>query len=418
MNPGLDIIENGIVIVEKNLIKDIGEAKDLKKKYKTQKVIDIGNGIVMPGLINTHTHAAMAYFRGLADDLPLKEWLEEHIWPAEGKFVSPGFVKKSSGLACLEMIKSGTTCFNDMYFFERETAKVAESIGIRIVIGEGVLNFPTPSCKIPDEAIKATLDLAKDFKKSELITVCLAPHSIYTCDKELLVKISNLAKEIGSLIHIHAGETKKEVADCKEEYKKSPVEYLDNIGLLGENVVAAHSVWLDNKDLEIYKKRGVKVSHNPVSNMKLASGIMPLSEMIEKGITVGLGTDGAASNNTLDLFFDIRVCALLHKVDKLDPTVVNARQVMKMATIDGARVLGLDDKIGSLETGKRADIITINLDKPHLTPIHDPFSHLVYCVNGRDVEDVIINGKVVMQNRVVKTIDEERILKEAKKFKI
>lgn len=418
MNSGLDIIKDGIVVVEGNLIKNIGKQSEIEDKYEAKEVIDAGNCIVMPGLINTHTHAAMTYFRGLADDLPLDIWLKEHIWPAEAKYMNSEFVRKSSELACLEMIKSGTTCFNDMYFFQEETARVAVKAGIRAMIGEGILNFSTPSCKTPQETINKTVDLIEKFKTNELITVTVAPHSIYTCDKEILLRAKELADKYNLLLHIHISETKKEIEDCQKEHGKSPVAYLDEIGFLSDKVIAAHNVWLDKKDLEIYQKKGVKVSHCPMSNKKLASGIAPIPEMLKMGITVSLGTDSVASNNTLDLFSDIRTCALLHKVNKLDPTITNAQEVMKMATIDGARSLGMEDKIGSLEVGKQADMITINLDKPHLVPIYNPYSHLVYCVNGEDVNDVIVNGKVLMRNREVKTIDEEKVIKEANQFNI
>jgi len=425
MTFGLPVINNGAIVIDKNHRKGgassiiaVGQEKELNDKYKAKEVIDVGNSIIMPGLINTHTHAAMTYFRGLADDLPLKEWLEKHIWPVEAKYINSDFVKKVALLSCLEMIKAGITCFNDMSFFEEETAEATVKAGIRIMIGEGILNFPTPSCKIPDKAINKTLKFINKFKDSELVNVAFAPHSIYTCNKDILIKVRGLADKNNVPVHIHVSETKKEVDDCKKEHDKSPVVYLDEIGFLGENVIAAHSVWLDEDDLEVYKRRGVKVSHCPISNMKLASGVMPGEEILDKGIIVGLGTDGAASNNTLDLFSDMRACALLHKVDKLEPIAINAREVVKMATINGARVLGLEDKIGSLEVGKRADIITINLNKPHLLPIYDPYSHIVYCANSGDVDDVIINGQIIMRNRGVKTIDEEKVLKEASNFKI
>ncbi len=418
MDADLSIIENGMVVVKENEIAVVGKERELRSEYEAQGMIDTGNSIIMPGLINTHTHAAMTYFRGLADDLPLDEWLEKHIWPAEAKYVNPDFVRKASELACLEMIKTGTTCFNDMYFFQETTADIAGKAGMRAVIGEGILNFPSPSCKTPNEAINKTLGFINTYKDNELVKVAFAPHSVYAFNKDVLLKIKELAQKNNMLIHIHASETKKEVEDAKKKYGKSPVAYLDELGFLGENVIAAHSVWLDEDDLNIIKDRHVKVSHCPISNMKLASGIAPISEMLERNIVVGLGTDGVASNNTLDLFSDMRTCALLHKVNKLEPTVMSAREVVRMATIDGAKSLGLDSKIGSLEVGKRADLVTINLDKPHLTPIYNPYSHLVYCVSGEDVNDVIINGKVIMRDREMRTIDEERVLREASSFKI
>jgi len=418
MNSELEVIEDGIVVVEENIIKDIGKQSELKDKYRAVEIIDIGNGIIMPGLINTHTHAAMTYFRGLADDLPLDEWWFNHIRPAEIKFVKPAFIKKASELACLEMIKSGTTFFNDMYYFSDITAKVCKKIGIRAMLSDAIIDFPAPSYKNVNEAMQLFKEFYKKYKDDELINVSIQPHTIFTCSKETLIKTKELSCEFKVPIHIHISESKKEVEDCKKEHNQSPVKYLNNIEFLSDNVVAAHSVWLDNADIEIYKEQDVKVSHCPISNMKLASGIAPVTEMLEKEIVVSLGTDGAASNNTLDLFSEMRTCALLHKVNQLDPTVMNAREVVKMATIEGAKVLGYEDKIGSLEIGKRADIITINLNKPHLVPMYDPYSHLVYCANGEDVNDVVINGKVIMRDREAKTIDEEKVLKEASEFRI
>jgi len=412
----MTIIKDGMIVIDKNNIIAVDKEKELHDKYAAKEMIDAGNSIVMPGLINTHTHAAMACFRGLADDLPLNEWLEKHIWPAEAKYVNPDFVKKSSELACLEMIKSGITCFNDMYFFEEITAEVAQEAGIRIIMGEGIINFPTPSCQTPNDAINSTLNLINKYKGNELITVAFTPHSVYTCDKNILIQVREQAEKYNIAIHIHISETKKEVEDYKQQHNKSPVEFLNEIGFLSDKVIVAHSVWLSENDLEIYKDKGVKVSHCPVSNMKLASGIAPVQDMLNKGIVVSIGTDGAASNNTLDLFSEMRACALLHKANKLNPTILNAQEVVRMATISGAKALGLNNKVGSLEVGKRADIITINLDKPHLTPIYNPYSHLVYCADGKDVENVVINGEVIMRNREVKTIDEERVLREAREF--
>ncbi|MEA3464104.1 MAG: amidohydrolase [Patescibacteria group bacterium] len=418
MDRNLSVIKDGMVIASENKILDIGKQSELENLYKADEIIDVGNSIIMPGLINTHTHAAMSYFRGLADDLPLNKWLEKHIWPAEAKFVKPDFIKKASELACLEMIKSGITCFNDMYFFQEETAKVVQKIGMWAILGEVILNFQTPSCQTPGETINKILKLIDKFRENEFVDIAFAPHSIYACNEKVLNRVKELAEENNIAVHIHISETKKEVEDCEKEHNKSPVAYLDKIGFLSDRVIAAHSVWLNENDLEIYKNRGVKVSHCPISNMKLASGIAPLVEMLGHGIAVGLGTDGVASNNALDLFSEMRICALLHKVNKLNPMVMNARKVVKMATVDGAKALGLNNKIGSLEVGKSADIITINLDKPHLIPIYNPYAHLVYCAGAQDVNNVIINGKVVMENREVKTINEEKILKEAEKFKI
>ena len=416
MDKTMAIIEDGLVAVSGNDIVAVGARNDLEKKYKAREVIDVGNSIVMPGLVNTHTHAAMAYFRGLADDLPLKEWLAEHIWPAETKYVNENFVKKSSELACLEMIKSGTTAFNDMYFFADITALTARQANLRVMLGEGIIDFKTPSCDTPSQALDKAISLLERYVNDKLIKIALTPHAIYTVNKKILIKVRDLAVRYNLPVHIHVSETKKEVDDCKKKHGLTPVAYLDNLGLLNKNTIAAHSVWLDEDDIAIYKKRGVKASHCPISNMKLASGIAPIAKMIKQDIIIGLGTDSAASNNTLDIFSEMRACALSQKAHNLDSTILPAREIVKMATINGARVLGLDKDIGSLEIGKKADIITINLDKPHLQPIHNLYSHLVHCVEAQDVDNVIINGQVVMKNRGVQTLDEERILKDVKKF--
>lgn len=410
MNDALDIIQNGFVAILGNKIIAIGSTDDVKN-FEAREKIDAGNSILMPGLINTHTHAAMAMFRGLADDLPLNDWLQNHIWPAEAKYVKPDFVRTSVSLACLEMIKSGTTCFNDMYFFEEVTAEDVEKIGIRAILGEATLDFPTPSCQTPTETIRKTIELAKKFKNNELINIAIAPHSVYALSEENLIKVKEISFEFNLPIHIHVSETKKEIEDCQKQNKLSPVAYLDSLGVLSRPVTAAHSVWLDKNDLEIYKKNNVKVAHCPASNMKLASGVSPVAKMINQGIIVGLGTDGVASNNTLNMFGEMRLAALLHKVSNFNPTLVSAREAVKMATIDGARVLGSENEIGSLEIGKRADMISIDLDQAHLTPMYDPYSHLVYAARGSDVNDAIINGKIIMRNREVSTIEEEKVLK-------
>lgn len=411
MDESLAVIKDGAVVIENKKIVKVGLASELEKEFEAKEIIDAGNSIIMPGLINTHTHAAMSYFRGLADDLPLDEWLNNHIWPAEAKYVNAEFVKRAGELAVLEMIKAGVTCYNDMYFFGQAMAEPALEANLKALIGITILDFKNPS-----EAVKEAVDLAKQYKNNEFIKIVLAPHAIYTCAKENLLKIKYASAAENLRIHIHVSETKKEVDDCLKQRGKTPVEYLDELGMLSGKLTAAHSVWLSDNDLAIYKKREVKVAHCPISNMKLASGVAPLKRMLEMGITVGLGTDGAASNNTLDLFSDMRAAALIHKVNNYDPTAISAKEVVKMATRGGAEVLGMEQEIGSLAAGKFADIITINLNKPHLTPIFDPYSHLVYCVGGEDVANVIVNGKVIMENRRVKTLDEEKILKQAEEF--
>jgi len=412
------VIREGAVAVKGKKIAALGRAKDVESSFKTKETINSKNSIIMPGLINTHTHAAMSYFRGLADDLPLQTWLEKYIWPAEAKYVKPEFVKNASELACLEMAKAGITFFNDMYFFSSITAEVCRQAGLRALLSDAIIDFPAPSYKNVDEALCLLEELCKKYKNDEFINISAQPHSIYACSGNTLIRIKEMASKYDLPIHIHVSETSREVKNSQEKYGKSPVEYLDSLGLLSGKTIAAHSVWLDDKDLEIYKKRNVKVSHNPVSNMKLSSGVAPVRKMQEMKIAVGLGTDSVASNNSLDIFSDMKVCALLHKINSQDPTALKAGEIVEMATINAAKVVGMEKEIGSLEAGKKADIITINLNKPHLIPIYDLYSHLVYCANSSDVENVIVNGKILVKNREAKTMDEEKILKKANKFNI
>lgn len=410
MDNELTVIKDGFVAVAAGKVLAVGADEELKN-YRAKETIEAGNSIIMSGLINTHTHAAMAYFRGLADDLPFGVWLNERVWPAEAKYVNKEFVEKSGELSCLEMIKSGTVCFNDMYFFGQNImARVARAAGLRALLGVDLKN--------PEMSINYALDLAGQYQGDEYIKIALAPHSVYACSADTLKKVKQAAEENNFRVHIHVSESEKEIVDCRKTHGKTPVEYLDELGLLSDKLMAAHSIWLTDDDLKIYKDRRVKMVHCPVSNMKLTSGVAPLDKILKAGIIAGLGTDGSASNNTLDLLADMRVCALLHKITQVDPAVVSARQLLQMATINGAKVIGLEKEIGSLEAGKKADLITISLNKPHLSPIYDPYSHLVYCANGADVSDVIVNGKIIMKNREVKTMDEEKILAEANKFKM
>ncbi len=405
------IIKNGFVAVDKGKIKAVGKKEELSQ-WQAAQTIGSDKSLVLPGLVNTHTHAAMVGFRGLADDLPLDKWLNDHIWPAEAKFVTPEFIKKATRLACLEMIKAGVTCFSDMYFFTGQAIEAVQEAGMRAVIGEGILDFPTPSAKTPQQALDRTLRLAQDFSRHSLIKIALAPHSAYLCSPDLLKKIARAAEEKKLLIHIHISETKKEVEEAKKKFGLTPPAYLDKYGILSARTVAAHSVWLEDKDFDLYAKRGVKVSHNPSSNLKLGSGIMDLNKMLAKKITVSLGTDGAASNNTLDLFSEMRLAALLPKGLKCQADLVSAGQVVSLAVRGGAEALDWGNEIGQLTPGFSADLITIDLDKPHLSPIYNPYSHLVYAVRACDVEDVVVAGKIIMRGRKVLTLDEEKVIKE------
>jgi 5-methylthioadenosine/S-adenosylhomocysteine deaminase len=416
LDKNLRIIEKGFIALKGSKIELIGEISSLPPKSSAEKIIEAENTLAMPGLINAHTHAAMVYFRGLADDIPLKEWLEKHIWPAEAKFVSPNFIREAVKLAALEMIKSGTTAFCDMYFAEDVAAESLKELGIRAFLGEGILDFPTPITKSPQESMERIEKFAFDYKGDELITPVVAPHAPYTCSEETLKKAASLAEKLSLPLHIHLAEEEWEVEKFKKERGMTPIAYLESIGFLGSNLSAAHVNWIDGNDIETLEKTKTSVVHNPESNMKLATGISPVPEMLKNGVNVALGTDGAASNNNLDMFGEMATAARLHKIAQKDPQAITALDVIKMATLGGAQALGAEEEIGSLEKGKRADIILINLRKAHLTPIYNFYSHLVYSAISSDVDTVIINGRVVMRNRKVLTADEEEILEKARYF--
>ena len=358
----------------------------------------------MPGLINTHTHAAMALFRGLADDLPLDDWLNDHIFPAEAG-LNHEKVYAGSLLACAEMILSGTTCFCDMYLFEEAAADAASHAGMRAVVGEVLYDFPSPNYGPIEQGFAYTENLMDKFRDDPLITVAVEPHSPYLCAPDLLCRAAAISKDHGAPLVIHVSETLSEVARIQKEYGRTPVGHLAHIGVLSPRLLACHCTVLSGEDIALLEKFDVKVSHNPESNMKLASGIAPIPELLQAGICVGLGTDGCASNNDLDLFLEMDTAAKLHKVNTLDPTVTDALTILKMATHQGARALGLEKITGSLEPGKKADIIVINTRKPHLTPMYNPISHLVYAVQGSDVSDSIINGRVVLEKGKLQSLD-------------
>jgi len=405
MDAGGTQVLNGTVAVAGDKIVGVGKANEFVPGPET-RVIDAGGGIIMPGLVNTHTHAAMTCFRGLADDVPLAAWLNDHIFPAEAKL---DYQKVHAGtlLACAEMILSGTTCFCDMYLFEGAVAEAARQAGVRAVVGEVLYDFPSPNYGPIEKGFAYTEALVKKWQDDPLITIAVEPHSPYLCAPGLLKTAHDLARQYDMPLVIHVAETEAEAQRSIEQNGKSPVAHLADLGVLFPNVLACHCVALKDGDLALLKEFDVKVAHNLESNMKLASGVAPVPQLIEAGICVGLGTDGCASNNNLDLFLEMDTVAKLHKVHTLDPTIMDAETVLRMATIEGARALGLADRIGSLEPGKQADIIVIDTNKPHLTPMYHPASHLVYAVRGSDVATVLINGCTVMQDRQLKTIDLE-----------
>jgi 5-methylthioadenosine/S-adenosylhomocysteine deaminase len=408
------VLQDGAVAVEGSDIVAVGDAEEIGRRFRGRETIDATGQIVMPGLINTHTHAPMVLYRGLADDLALMEWLEKYIFPAEAKTVSPEFVRAGTRLAALEMIQSGTTTFADMYYFEEEIATETRAAGLRGVLGQTVIQFPVADAATAADGLARAEEFISKFKGDPLITPAVAPHAMYTLDGATLQRARELAQRHGVPTLIHVAETAAEVETSQKQFGMSPVAYLDSLGFLGAGVVAAHAVWVTEPEIAVLKARGAGVSHNPESNMKLASGTAPVPQYLAADVAIGLGTDGAASNNDLDMFDAMRTASLLHKLHTGDPRVVSARASLEMATIGGARVLGQQQQIGSLEAGKRADLITVSLAGARQTPMYDPMSHLVYVARGDDVRTTVVQGKVLMRNRRMTTLNEARVLEEAR----
>jgi 5-methylthioadenosine/S-adenosylhomocysteine deaminase len=404
-----DAIAGGGVAVAGDRIIAIGEADELAKRYPQTKHLHEEHGLIMPGLVNTHTHAPMACFRGLADDLPLMTWLQEHIFPAEAK-LTPEIVYHSTLLSLAEMIKSGTTSFCDMYLFAKEVARATEESGMRAWIGEVLYDFPSPNYGELENGFAYVEEMFTHYQDNPLITITVDPHAVYTCSPALLQRLGELAHDHNCPYVIHLSENAAEVATCRERYGCTPVQHLDRLGLLDERTLAVHCVILDDQEIETLAARKVKVAHCPESNMKLASGAAPAVQMLKAGITLGLGTDGSASNNDVDMFGEMNTAAKLHKVIHMDPTAMNAETTLHAATLGGAACLHAASDIGTLAVGKKADIIVLDLNQPHLTPLYNIPSHLVYAARGADVIHSIINGKQVMHNRKLLTLDEEAIL--------
>ena len=407
-------LPDGAVAVRGDTIAAVGPAEAFAG-WTAARRIDAGGGIIMPGLVNAHTHAAMTCFRGLADDLPLMTWLNDYIFPAEAQLDSDT-VYRGTLLACAEMILAGTTCFCDMYLFEEAVARAARHAGMRAVVGEVLFDFPSPNYGPLAEGFAYTRRLLETWRDDPLITVAVEPHSPYLCAPEVLRKAAALARQWDAPMMIHVSETAAEVAKVRDLHGRTPVGLLADLGVLSPRLLAAHCVVLTEDDIDLLGRFQVKVAHNPESNMKLASGVAPVPELLRAGICVGLGTDGCASNNDLDLFREMDTAAKLHKVHSGDPTVLDAPTVLRMATIEGARALGLDGVTGSLEPGKRADIIVIDTRKPHLTPMFDPASHLVYAARGSDVAVTIINGTVVMENGRLPHLDLASIMADVRRI--
>jgi len=417
MSQAMEIIHDPLIGIRDGKILFIDRPSDATAPIRATETLDASHSIIMPGLVNTHTHLPMALFRGLADDLPLMDWLNNHIFPAEAMHVNREMVYAGSLLAIAEMILSGTTTFCDGYFYESSVAQAAIDAGVRAVTAQGFIDPPDGD----GASLSKNIEIAERFidkwsGKSELLTPALFCHSPYTCSPDTLREIKKVSRAAKVPYIIHLSETRDEVRIIRERYSVPPVTHLEKTGVLDDATIAVHCVWLEEKELELLAMRDVKVSHNPESNMKLASGVAPIPDMLKKGITVGLGTDGSASNNDLDLFTEMDTAAKIHKVFRMDPTVMDAGTVLKMATIGGARVLNLADRIGSVEAGKCADIILVDTRKPHLTPLYNCYSQLVYAANGADVSTVIINGKVILKERRFLGLDIEDILSRARKI--
>lgn len=400
-----DIIKSSILIVD-DTIQEINN--DLSNN-DADKVIDASDKITMPGLVNTHSHVAMTLLRGVGDDQSLQTWLNEYIWPKEAN-LNEELVYLGSKLAMAEMIKTGTTTFNDMYFFMEETAKAVEESGLRSVLGYGMIDLFDEEKRKTE--LKATRDLIKNCHNTcnNRITVAVSPHAPYTCSPELLVESKKIASKQDLKLHIHVSETQQEVEDIKKDHGNTPFAYLDDMGILDSNTIAAHGVWTTKEEMNILKEKEVSIAHNPSSNMKLASGIAPVNEYISNGINVSIGTDGVSSNNNLDMFSEMKLTAFLQKVNLLDPQVMPTHETFKMATENGAKALGLNT--GKIETGKLADIVLVDTLVPHMTPVRNALSNLIYSSLGTDVDTVICNGQILLENKELKTINEQEIIEE------
>ncbi len=416
MDPQRRVIENGAVAIIGDHIAAVGTRAEIDRAWQPKQRLDRPDAILTPGLINAHTHLPMSLFRGLADDLNLQDWLEHYIFPAEAKNVNADFVRWGTRLSCLEMALSGTTTFVDMYYFEDTVATTAKEAGLRGIAGETVINFPAPDYKTPQETLAATERFFREFSNDPLIIPAVAPHALYTNSDATLKAARALADRYHRPLIIHLAETKKENDDARAKYKMTATAALDSMGVLKNWTIAAHGVWLDDADLKIIKARGVGLAHNPSSNMKLASGIAPVVKILALGIPMGLGTDGAASNNDQDMMREIDLAAKLQKVATGDPRALPAEQAFAMATIIGARAIGMDRMIGSIEPGKRADLIEIRTDSAHAEPLYNVYSQLVYSIEGSDVSDVMINGRAIVRGRKMLTLDRAAVLAKAAEY--
>lgn len=405
---------NGDILVKDGKIAFVGHLEN-QELIKAKEVMDASRNIVLPPFFNAHSHAPMALLRGLGNDLPLKSWLEDYIWPAEHRYISPETVYLGTLASGLEMIRSGCSIFADMYFFEEEVARAALDLGMRCILGEGVLDFPTPNMKTPAAGLNHSRELHRRFSQEPLLEQMIPAHAPYTCSQDVLQEIMYLARELDLPVSIHLSETRSEVEESIRKHGLSPVEYLKEIGFLDEKAICYHCNHLSSNDIDILRSTRTAVVTLPNSNMKLASGIAPLPELLEAGVLVGIGTDGAASNNNMSTLNDLQMLVKLQKVANSDPTVINARQALKIATRNGSLAYGLKH-LGSVEVGKSADLQFINTDSAHMQPLYDPYAQIVYSMQNSDVEHLLIAGRFIMKNRIITSYDEERVKDQLKAF--
>ncbi len=408
LDPEGNVYQPGYAAIRGNRLVAVGPAADAAR-YRASRIIDKPTHLLLPGLINGHQHAPMVLLRGIADDLELMDWLQRFIFPAEARNVDAQFVYWGTRLAVTEMLQSGTTTFADMYYFLDEVARAASELGMRSVAGQTIIGFPAPDHPTPEETLRFSEGFLQRWKDHPLIVPAVAPHAAYTCSTDVLLQSLALAEKYDVPVLIHLAETQDELRQIQEREGKRPVAYLQDIGFLADRLVAAHGVWLNADEIQVLKAAGVGVVHNPESNMKLASGVAPVVEMLQADLDLGLGTDGAASNNNLDMFESMDFMAKLHKLYRRDPTVVSARQVLYAATLGSARALDMDGDIGSLEAGKKADLILLSLKAANAMPLFDPYSLAVYSLKGSAVDTVVIDGKLVMENRIIPGLDTEEL---------
>lgn len=411
------VIENGAVAIQGDHIAAVGPRAEIERRFTARRRLDRPEALIAPGLIDTHTHAPMSLFRGIADDNRLQDWLEKYIFPAEAKNVNAEFVRWGARLACLEMALAGTTTFTDMYYFEDALASATKEAGLRGVLGQTIIGFPAPDYKTPTAALAATEKYIQRFRNDPLITPAVAPHSVYTTPGDVLKSSRALANKYSVPLLIHLSETRRENEQTRTKHGMSPTQLLASLGVLNGRLLGAHGVWLDDADLAILKRHGAGLAHCPTSNTKLASGIAPVVKILSLGIPMGLGTDGfAGSNDDADLMKEMPLAAKLQKVTLMDPEALPARQALEMATIIGARALGLEQQVGSIEPAKRADLITIRLDGPNATPMYNIYSLMVYSLKTRDVNDVMVNGRTVVRDQRMLTLDAAAVLSRAAEY--